>query len=451
MRAGGLMAPLSLQRRLSLGLVFTLTFFLGAQWWVSSELIEQMLLDQVHQQLRADSELVLTSVQPQAPGFSLDESRLPVTYFQIFSGQYFSVKSGDTLETSRSLWDFEWPEPLAAPSIDTEPRQITGPDGQTLMQYARQYTRAGLQLQVTTARDISELQAGMARYKQANALLAIMALLVLLLAQRLLVLKALRPLKQLKSDLQRLQQGELATLDFHGPSEVQPVVNELNRLFSVLDLRLKRSREAMGNLAHGLKTRLARLNQMSSSASEEGGAQFSREVEQLSQEVARLIDRETQRLRIVGDIRPGKQVPLLPLLQSIASGCQKIHAQRNLEIVVDVPPQTRWQADPEDLFELFGNLLDNACKWARQRVVVSQPPGMSSLAISIADDGPGCPADMLGELTQRGVRADEHTPGSGLGLAIVQDIANGYNLHMDLISPGRLGGFEVILSPPKSL
>lgn len=436
----------SLRNRLSFGLILSLLVLLLAQWWFSSKAIESLLENQLQDQLQQDSEALLSGVEFDAGGtLSVDGSRLSPAYQQLYSGSYYALQHQADIRYSRSFWDASFDMPVPADTSALTSR-LEGPDGQRLLAYTRNYQKDGQDFSIAVARDTTQLRDNLLNYQQANAGFSALFLLALVLIQRWIVLSTLKPLNTVHAALVRLQQGEIAQLEFQGPDEIKPLVDELNRLLIAIDQRLKRSREGMGNLAHALKTRLARISQLSGDLN--AGAEpadFTREVQALSQEVARLIDRETARVRVIGNIRPGQRVDLSKLIHALVNSCKVMHRDKSLQFDVRVPLDAKLLGDREDLFELFGNLIDNASKWACNRVNIV----LQADSIIVADDGPGCAADLLAELTQRGFRADESRPGSGLGLAIAQDIASSYGATLEFRSPGchtNLPGLEVILT-----
>jgi signal transduction histidine kinase len=421
----------SLRNRLSFGLIVSLMVLLLAQWWLSSRAIENLLEKQLLDQLQQDSEALLAGVEFDATGaLALSTSGLVPAYQQPYSGTYFALQHQADVRYSRSLWDADFSVPTPSGSEVFTTRQ-PGPDGQYLLVHARNYEKDNQQFTIAMARDITPLRNNLAQYQLANAGFSALFLLALVLIQRWIVINTLKPLSGVQAALARLQQGEITQLEFQGPDEIKPLVDELNRLLTAIDQRLKRSREGMGNLAHALKTRLARLSQLSD---ESDRKHFVQEVQTLTVEVARLIDRETARVRVVGDLRPGQRVDLLEILNALVGSCKALYRDKALNFVVQVPHGATLLGDREDLFELFGNLIDNASKWADTQVFIS----LQGTTVEISDDGPGCPPGMLAEITQRGFRADENTPGSGLGLAIAQDIAGTYGAALEFAnnSPG---------------
>ncbi|MAZ10808.1 MULTISPECIES: HAMP domain-containing sensor histidine kinase [unclassified Limnobacter] len=421
----------SLRNRLSFGLIVSLMVLLLAQWWLSSRAIENLLEKQLLDQLQQDSEALLAGVEFDATGaLALSTSGLVPAYQQPYSGTYFALQHQADVRYSRSLWDADFSVPTPSGSEVFTTRQ-PGPDSQYLLVHARNYEKDNQQFTIAMARDITPLRNNLAQYQLANAGFSALFLLALVLIQRWIVINTLKPLSGVQAALARLQQGEITQLEFQGPDEIKPLVVELNRLLTAIDQRLKRSREGMGNLAHALKTRLARLSQLSD---ESDRKHFVQEVQTLTVEVARLIDRETARVRVVGDLRPGQRVDLLEILNALVGSCKALYRDKALNFVVQVPHGATLLGDREDLFELFGNLIDNASKWANTQVFIS----LQGTTVEISDDGPGCPPGMLAEITQRGFRADENTPGSGLGLAIAQDIAGTYGAALEFAnnSPG---------------
>lgn len=411
---------------------------LAAQWWFSSQAIERLLVNQQQDQLQHDSEALLAAVTLGSDKIALQAQRLSPDYQRVFSGSYYAVKWSDQLRSSNSWWDFPV-ESILSKTPQTGLIQRQGPDGQVLLILSREYRKQGQQVWVSVAHDISGLQANLRTYQGANALLSLLALLMLIVVQRLLVIQSLRGLGNLALGMESLQRGEIKELKFHGPSEVMPVVSELNRLLMVVNSRLKRSRDGMGNLAHGLKTRLARLSQLAEHPAQ--SPEFKSEVQALAAEAARLIDRETSRLRVLGDLRPSQRIPVLAILDGIVQSCQKIHAHKRIQCEIHVDAALGYAFDKEDLYELLGNLVDNAFKWATARILISG----HSHGLKVSDDGPGCSTASLINLSKRGFRADEQMPGSGLGLAIASDIANSYGAMLQFHSPGVLGGFDATL------
>jgi signal transduction histidine kinase len=160
------------------------------------------------------------------------------------------------------------------------------------------------------------------------------------------------------------------------------------------------------------------------------------------------IDSELRRARAAGGRASGPAVELREEIEALAATLRKIHRERELDIECRIGRALRFHGDREDLLEICGNLLDNACKWARARVVVSARDG-NGLVLAVEDDGPGCSPEDMARLAQRGMRLDEGTEGHGLGLSIARGIAAPYGASLRFDRSEELGGFRATLAFPR--
>jgi len=273
----------------------------------------------------------------------------------------------------------------------------------------------------------------------------------LLLLQRSIVQRGLAPLEQVRRELPRLARGDISHLPLDAPAEVQPLVIELNRLLDLLNQRQQRARHALGNLAHALKTPLTALTQLADQPPPGADDKdFWQDLRQQIEHIRRLTERELKRARIVGSLVPGQRVLLAGEIADLTEILGRIHRDRALRFDLRISPDSAFPGDRDDLLELLGNLLDNACQWAKLVVRLSADATAEDLRLRIEDDGPGCPPDQLESLQQRGTRIDESRAGHGLGLAIIGDIVAQYGGTLRLGRSGDLGGFlaEVALPYP---
>jgi signal transduction histidine kinase len=206
---------------------------------------------------------------------------------------------------------------------------------------------------------------------------------------------------------------------------------------------IERARTHVGNLAHGLKTSLA------IASAELGGANDRTVLAGQLEAMRRLVEHHLGRASaIAGAGRTmGARVPLRPVAESIAAALAKVFAERRLTIDLDIDAAVAFRGHREDLEEILGNLMENACKWARSRILVSARDDGQALALSIDDDGPGMPQAEAEDAARRGRRLDENVPGWGLGLAIVSDLVqvNGGEMRF---RRSALGGLSVALRMP---
>jgi signal transduction histidine kinase len=265
-----------------------------------------------------------------------------------------------------------------------------------------------------------------------------------------LVRKALAPFRGLRASLYSLREGRSERIEGDHPSEVQPLVNDLNALLEDRERAIARALTTAGDLAHGLKTPLAVLAQEAEQAAAEGHHELATTLGQLVERMQRQIDYHLARARATASARaaPGQRCPVLPSVEGLVRTMRRLHAGRELTIEADVSPAHEIRGQREDLDEMLGNLLDNACKWARSRVAISSSIDHDQLLIAVDDDGPGLDPSMRAQVLQRGVRADQQVRGSGLGLAIVSDLVELYGGSVTL-ETSPLGGTRARLQLPR--
>jgi len=243
-----------------------------------------------------------------------------------------------------------------------------------------------------------------------------------------LVRKAVAPFATLRASLTLVREGRSQNIEGDYPAEVQPLVNDLNGLLDDRERAVARALATAGDLAHGLKTPLAVLAQEAEQAGAEGHHELAATLRQQVERMQRQVDYHLARARATATSRaaPGLRCAVLPSVEGLVRTMRRLHAERELSIEIDVPPSHEIRGRREDLDEMLGNLIDNACKWARSRVAISSSIDQGRIVIAVDDDGPGLDPSLRAEVLQRGVRADERVRGSGLGLAIVSELAELY-------------------------
>ena len=267
-----------------------------------------------------------------------------------------------------------------------------------------------------------------------------------------LVRKALAPFRSLRASLSSLRAERSQRIEGDHPSEVQPLVNDLNALLDDRERAIARALTTAGDLAHGLKTPLAVLAQEAEQAAAEGHHELAATLGQLVERMERQIDYHLARSRATASARaaPGLRCPVLPSVEALVRTMRRLHTDRELTIETDVSQAHEIRGQREDLDEMLGNLLDNACKWARSRVAISSSIDHDQVLIFVDDDGPGLDPSMRAQVLQRGVRADQQVQGSGLGLAIVSDLVELYGGAV-MLETSPLGGTRARLQLPRRL
>lgn len=253
---------------------------------------------------------------------------------------------------------------------------------------------------------------------------------------------------RLRSRLASVRQGQERQVTGHYPTEVQPLVDDLNALLAHRDQRISEALAKAGDLAHGLKTPLAVLAQESERARAAGQIELSSIIGQQVDRMRRQVDYHLAHARAAASgATPGAGSRVAESAEALARTLQRLHAERGLTIERNVAPNHTIRGQREDLDEMLGNLLDNACHWANSQVAVSSVECEDRILITVDDDGPGLAPALRDLVLQRGVRADEAAPGTGLGLAIVRDLAE---LHGGSIAlaDSPLGGLQARLLLP---
>jgi signal transduction histidine kinase len=261
----------------------------------------------------------------------------------------------------------------------------------------------------------------------------------------------LAPLRTLEASLARVRDGRSQRLEGRFPSELQPLVDDFNKVLDRNAEVVTRARTQAGNLAHAIKTPLAALAQAARPA--QPPAELASLVRDQVELARRHVDWHLARSRAAAAQGvPGAVVPLEPVVQGLLRTLERVHADRHLDMRWTPPGQElRFAGETQDLQEMLGNLLDNACKWARGAVEVDAQrlagDGRDWLVCRVDDDGPGIAPELRDRVTARGTRLDESVPGSGLGLAIVQEIAGLYGGSLALdVAPA--GGLRAVLRLP---
>ncbi len=440
-------APKSLNSRLSWGLALSLVVLLTVQWVIASYAIRHLTENQVANRLVQDSESLLAGLRFDENGqLQIDTRRISTVYQRPFSGHYFVISSAGEKYVSRSLWDKD----LLVPEINAgvEIRlSIEGPEKQNLLSVTSGYLKQDRLVGITVAEDLKVFNAGLRQFQWLYGAVSVFILLILLLLQHWIVRSELKPLQSLRSSMGRLERGETDRVEMTGPAEIAPVIAELNRLLVTMSNRARRSREALGNLAHALKTRLAVLQQLTERPEIMALPEVRQPLGESTEAMRRIVERELKRARLIGDALPGQRVNLQEEIGLLVQTLQLMHAGQPRDIVWHVDQGAQFTGDQEDLLELLGNLLDNAFKWSRKRISLTVM-NRDGVVFRIEDDGPGCEAGELDQLTRRGFRADESKPGSGLGLAIVRDIVESYSGELVLERSSVLGGLALEVRLP---
>ncbi|MCU1751645.1 sensor histidine kinase [Pseudomonas sp. 6D_7.1_Bac1] len=434
----------SIQRRLSLGLISIMVIVGLVLAQTSLWLFEMGLQRYLEAGLRNDSENLLTALVRGPQGLELDERRLSPAYQRPFSGHYFHIDFAGSHWRSRSLWDQELPL-LDHPGLHSNLQ--LGPEGQQLLVLRSDYRRLGQSISISVAQDYTPVRESFQRMRQVGLGLGLTGLLLILILQRVTVRRALRPLENAREQIAQLQQGQRSQLDAQVPLELEPLVAQINHLLAHTEDSLKRSRNALGNLGHALKTPLAVLLSLASSEKLDAHPELRKMLQEQLEQVQQRLNRELNRARLAGDALPGAQFDCAAELPGLLATLNMIHGE-HLNLSYTAPAGLHLPWDREDVLELLGNLLDNACKWADAEVRLSIVETVEGFGLVVEDDGPGIPEAQRDQVFSRGARLDEQIDGHGLGLGIVRDIVEAWGGEL-VLQESEWGGLKVRVFLPK--
>jgi signal transduction histidine kinase len=262
------------------------------------------------------------------------------------------------------------------------------------------------------------------------------------------VRRGLSPIEQLRARLGAVREGQRTRVDGQYPSEVQPLVDDLNALLEHRERTVTRALAKAGDLAHGLKTPLAVIAHEAERARAAGYADLASAIDQQVERMRRQTEFHLAQARAAASgSMPGARCAVVDSSEALARTLRTLNADRGVAIEERVDHAHAVRCEREDLDEMLGNLLDNACKWARSRVLMQSVREGEWIVVTVEDDGPGLPPEKRAAALTRGVRLDEAGSGSGLGLAIVGDLVELYGGSVSL-QGSPLGGLCARLQLP---
>src|SRR3954454_6250717 len=393
-----------------------------------------------------------TEKLPQALSEPLFDLPLSGWYWQTIklSGSKPEVKA------SRSLWDGGLPhlDDLHVPTgpDGTRKRYVTGPEDQRLRLVERTVDlgEEGRYL-VAVAGDAQEIEEEAQSFDRALTVTFGVLAVVLLLTTMFQVRFGLAPLKRISESLAAIRSGKAERLEGRFPEEIAPLARETNALIDANREIVERARTHVGNLAHALKTPLSVIVNEA-----RGDDPLAAKVREQAAVMRDQVQHHLERARIAARATVvGTVTEVAPVVTALARSMEKIHRDRGIAIDIEATPAPKFRGEKQDLEEMIGNLVDNACKWAQSRVAIEVLTGRAetaathTLRVVVDDDGPG-PNPSQRERIQvprRGNRLDETKPGSGLGLSIVTDLAALYGGALTL-GTAPIGGLRAELVLP---
>lgn len=433
--------PLSLNSRILVAAGVVLIVFLGAASYGIDRSFRDTTLAAVHERLKAQVYMLLGLAnfddprQPPMPAV-LPDPLLSSTD----SGHYAQVfdADGKLIWRSRSMLGFAVQPPPPQPPGEFHFEETVSSTEETLLctSYGVEWETRGkakprlYTMQACEGRAGYELQ--VQGFQRSLWLWFSILTVLLLLIQTAILRWGLTPLRAVAIEVRAVESGRQNAITGEYPRELRSLTRNLNALIAARDTHVQRYRNALGDLAHSLKTPLAVLRSTLEAGRFDGDS-----VHTMQEQVAQIDDTvryQLQRAATVGRNAFAPPIDVAPMIERIAGSLRKVYHTRNIAIATEVETNARFFGDQGDLMEVVGNLADNACKWARTRVTVRAHPlalrtgqRRHALAVVVEDDGPGMPAHQIQQALRRGGRLDESAEGHGIGLSVVRDVVeNGY-------------------------
>ena len=375
---------------------------------------------------------------------------------RVYSGKYWQLAAPTgsgvhPLVRSRSLWDSdlkgppEGPPPMGATVYYNTP----GPQNEPLRAVAQTRTLPGRKAPVVfmAAEDRSPIDRDVSGFALRTAGLLVLLGVGLVAAVIVQVRVGLKPLFDLQREVMSVRKGRAEQVEGRYPSELEPLAQELNALVAHNQEVVERQRTHVGNLAHALKTP---LSVMLTEAGREQGV-LADVVARQAEAMREQVDHHLRRARTAARAQGSRdRTPVEPALEELSRTLEKIFERKAVVIDWSTPPDLAFQGERQDLLEIAGNALENACKWCRRGVwAQAEEISPERLRLRVEDDGPGLPEERRAEVLKRGARLDESAPGSGLGLSIVDELVRAYG---GVITLGRSehGGLQVDIELPRA-
>lgn len=434
--------PVSVKGALLLLLLPAGIGLMAVAWLVHGLLLERMSREFVESRLK-DEVAFLEHHLRQAEG-QIDMLQTG-DYFEEVFHHAFAIQSPTQTVISPESW-----RPILGPLLQSDQKNSirvhntkTPNSPSDILAYRKSFVVNDIPITVIVSEDMGALQNSQAELHAWTAIVSILLIFLLVGIIWFGINLSMRPVVSLQAALRRLQSGEISRINAQAPEEFRPLVQQLNQLLDSLDQRLERSREALANLSHSVKTPIAAVRQVLEDTSRPLDNNLRHEMGSRLSDIGKQLEAEMRRSQFAGP-QVGKSAYPVKQARDLLWMLGRLYPEKSFELSTSLTEESRWPIEEHDLNEILGNLLDNAGKWSAQCVELSLEQHNDLVHIIVTDDGSGVAEDERMHLGQRGRRLDEQTPGHGLGLAIVRDIVARYEGNA-AFSAGAKGGLKVLV------
>jgi len=402
---------------------------------------ESALRDRLTSQLYA----LMAAADVSDDGILMPSSELDALLGLPSSGVYAQITSehGKTLWQSSSLLGARIPQPqILAPGEKSFARSNIASNDFYTFAYGVKWATANktipLTFNITT--DMVSFDKQISEYRTTLLGWLVAMAMLLLISQAAILRWGLSPLRKVGAELNRIESGNQEKIEQRYPREIDHLTRNINVLLQQERDQKSRYRNALGDLAHSLKTPLAVMQSSLSSTTDAKDAALQEQISRMNS----IVEYQLQRAATAGSAGIGKTVDIRSVIERLLESLHKVYRDRAVAHHIDMPDGLLFRGDEGDLMELLGNLLDNAFKWTNKNVYITAKPHGKQLLLSVSDDGPGIDPAQVENLLQRGVRADQLTAGHGIGLSIVRNIVDAYDGQLE-IKKRPLDGCEAVV------
>lgn len=443
----------SLRFRLAAGALVAIAIALSLVWFVLGELFEDYVADRYVNEMNAVSDALGARLVVDGDRASLRNEPSDPRFQTPAGGRYWQISpaGSDQPLRSRSLWDTELSRDKFLPDLYCGFYQAEGPDGSIILVALRNVSfgegASRKQFVIYTGFSKEEMTQALESYRWPLRLMLLVTGGILLLAAFFQSVVGLRPLSALTKEVAKIRTGQLAQVRTAGPSEVGPLVSELNLLLAERETAVERARARASDLAHGLKTPLTVLSSLVEDLPGDKREAALRKIELVRQRA----DRQLQATRM--GVERMATTSLRGISEKLVSALSPVTREKGIDCRLKINPAFIIQVDPADAAEALGNILDNAVRFSKRRIEITASLDGPMIRVMVGDDGPGVNPRSYAAILERGSNGHDlinDSTGTGLGLAISSDIATVYGGSLTLGQSG-LGGLEVTIDFPVSM